>query len=265
MYNAWQLGTRFAKYWLTASNGKGHGIHSPFVFDLITQVLNDEHAYYCYRSIEAQRARLLKDQTLLTIEDFGAGSRVSATKQRKVCEVAASALKPKKYSQLMFRLANYYQANGILELGTSLGITSSYLANARKNERVHTMEGAYAIADQAQQTFNAQQLDNIEIIRGNFDETLPRFLASASPLDFVYIDGNHRLEPTLRYFEQLYPKLSQSSIVVFDDIHWSAEMEQAWETVKKDERVMMTIDLFFIGLVVFREDFKVKQDFVIRF
>jgi predicted O-methyltransferase YrrM len=265
MYNAWQLGTKWLKYWLTASNGKGHGIHSPFVFDLVTNVLNDKHSYYCYQPIESLRQKMLADKTLLTIEDFGAGSRTGTTKQRRVKDIASSALKPKKYGQLMFRLANYYQCNGILELGTSLGITSSYLASARKHVLVHTMEGAHAIADKALENFQAMKLENLAIIRGNFDETLPGFLAQSTPLDLVYIDGNHRLEPTLNYFELLLPKLAAEAIFVFDDIHWSAEMEQAWETIKKDERVLMTIDLFFIGLVVFRENFRVKQDFTIRF
>jgi len=265
MYNAWQLGKRYLQYWFTASNGKGHGIHSPFVFDLVTNVLNDRHRYYCYQPIESLREKLLSDPEMLTIEDFGAGSRVSAQKQRRVKDIAASALKPKKYGQLMFRLANYYQCRGILELGTSLGITSCYLASANKKVLVHTMEGANAIADKALQNFQAMKLDNLSIVRGNFDNTLPGFLSSTDPLDLIYIDGNHRLEPTLNYFEQLLPKLAPSAIMVFDDIHWSAEMEQAWETIKSDPRVMMTIDLFFIGLVVFRDDFKVKQDFTIRF
>jgi predicted O-methyltransferase YrrM len=265
MYSAFQLAVKYCKYYLSAQNGKGHGIHSPFVFDFIINVLNNDGNFYCYKPIESVREQLKHDETMLTIEDFGAGSRTQATKQRSVASIARAALKPTKFGQLLFRIVNYYQPQTILELGTSLGITTAYLASANRGSTTVTMEGAQAVAAQAKQVFNSLGINQIKIVEGNFDHTLQPTLDSLQSLDFVYIDGNHRYEPTVRYFNQLMPYTHDHTILIFDDIHWSKEMEDAWETVKADPRVLLTIDLFFIGLVFFRKDFKVKQHFTIRF
>ena len=253
------------QYWLHASSSKGHGVHSPFVFSFITEVLNDKRFFYCYETIEIVREQLKNDDTLLTIEDFGAGSRIHTHTQRTIRDIATSSLKPKKYSQLLFRMVNYFQPSVILELGTSLGITTSYLASGKVDAQVITMEGAKAIATIAQQNFRSLHLKNIQLVTGNFDVTLPGTLEQLPGVDFAFIDGNHRLQPTLHYFELLLPKVHEYSVLIFDDIHWSSEMEEAWNTIKKHEEVRLTIDLFFIGIVFFRKENKVKQDFAIRF
>lgn len=265
MYNAFQLGKKYLQYYWHAHNGQGHGVHSPFVFEFIIKVLNDKKAYDCYTTIEQWRRQLLANEQVLTIQDFGAGSRTGATKQRSVQSIAAAALKPKKFAQLLHRMARFYACNNIVELGTSLGVTSAYLASSPHTRQLHTLEGAPAIAELATQCFQQLQLHNIHQVVGNFDDTFPVLLQQSTPIDLLYIDGNHRYEPTIRYFEQAYPLLHEYSIVVFDDVHWSAEMEQAWQQVIADERVTMTIDLFFIGIALFRKDFKVKQHFAIRF
>ena len=108
-------------------------------------------------------------------------------------------------------------------------------------------------------------MKNIQLVEGNFDHTLDQVLKSTTPFDFVFIDGNHRLEPTVRYFNQILPNLHANSIVVLDDIHWSKEMEQAWETIQQHPAVSLTIDLFFIGIVFFRAEQKEKEHFTIRF
>ncbi len=265
MYSKWQMMKKYARYWVHASNGKGHGVHSPFVFNFITQVLNDKRFFYCYKTIEILREQLKADDKLLTIEDFGAGSRIHTHTQRTVKDIATSSLKPKKYSQLLFRMVNYFQPATILELGTSLGITTSYLAGGKADAQVITMEGAKAIAAIAKQNFKSLQLKNIQVVTGNFDDTLPGTLQKLSSVDFAFIDGNHRLQPTLHYFELLLPKVHEHSVLIFDDIHWSSEMEEAWNTIKAHEQATLTIDLFFIGIVFFRKENKEKQAFAIRF
>jgi predicted O-methyltransferase YrrM len=266
MYSPFQLALKYLRYYITAANGKGHGIHSPFVFDLVVKVLNDKTKYEAYTEIEEHRTVLLKNETILTIEDFGAGSAKGLTKQRVVKQIAATSLKPKKYAQLLYRLVNYFLPTQILELGTSLGITTSYLAIAKPGAVVTTMEGSSAIAEVAKQQFDALQLKNITVVTGNFDETLPRLIdQTAQPFNFIFIDGNHRKEPTLRYFEQLLVKADHDTVFVFDDIHWSKEMEEAWEIIKQHSSVTLTIDLFFIGLVFLRKEQKEKEHFVIRY
>lgn len=266
MYSVFQLGKKYLRYYFTAANGKGHGVHSPFVFSLITKVLNDRTNYPAYEAIETQRNLLLGNETILTVEDFGAGSTKGLTKQRVVQQIAATSLKPKKYAQLLYRLVNYFQPKQILELGTSLGITTTYLAKANPSATVTTMEGSAAIAAIAQQQFDALQLKNITVVTGNFDETLQPLIDKAGQaFDFVFIDGNHRKEPTLRYFEQLLAKANNDTVFVFDDIHWSAEMEEAWEQLKQHPQVTLTVDLFFIGLVFLRKEQKEREHFIIRY
>jgi len=265
MYSPLQLAIKYFNYWITASNGKGHGMHSPFVFEFITKILNDRTAYTEYEKVEALRDQLLNDTTVLEVEDFGAGSVIDKKNKRSISSIAKNAAKPKKFGQLLFRMVKRYQPKTILELGTSLGITTSYLSLAKPDARLITMEGSKEIADVAKQNFNAIELKNVELIEGNFDNTLSSVVRGLPSVDFSFIDGNHRQEPTERYFKELLAKTNNNSILVFDDIHWSSEMEAAWETIKNNAAVTCSIDLFFIGIVFFRKEFKAKQHFVIRF
>jgi predicted O-methyltransferase YrrM len=265
MYSSTQLAFKYFKYLLAASNGKGHGVHSPFVFEFITKVLNDKSNYDCFRSIESLRRELKNNNSEINVPDFGAGSRMQLQNTRKVSVIANSSLKPKKYSRLLFRVVHYYKPQTILELGTSLGITTSYLAYANPQASLITMEGAPEVAAIAQKNFNKLNLSNIKIIEGNFDETLPAIINQLSKIDFAFVDGNHRKEPTLNYFYQFINISKHSTILVFDDIHWSAEMEEAWNEIRQHPAVTLTIDLFFIGLVFFRKEQKIKQDFIVRY
>jgi len=265
MYSPLQLAIKYFNYWLTSSNGKGHGMHSPFVFEFIVKVLNDKTVYPEYGKVEALRDQLLNDNSVLEVEDFGAGSTVDKKSKRTISSIAKNAAKPKKFGQLLFRMVKHYQPATILELGTSLGITTSYLSMARHETRLITMEGSKEITDIAKRNLKNLEIRNVEIIEGNFDDTLSSIVRGLSTVSFSFIDGNHRKEPTERYFKEILVKTNNDSILVFDDIHWSSEMEAAWETIKKDAAVTCSIDLFFIGIVFFRKEFKEQQHFVIRF
>jgi predicted O-methyltransferase YrrM len=265
LYGPLKLAIKYLRYYFSASNGKGHGIHSPFVYDFIEKVLNDKKQYACYATIENRRNELLKDDTAIEVEDFGAGSSVIKTNKRVVAKIAQSSLKPKKFSQLLFRMVQYYRPKTIVELGTSFGITSSYLAEGSKNANLYTCEGAKNIAAIAQQTFSQLRIQNTFLQQGDFAITLPQLLQQLPAVDFVFIDGNHRKEPTLDYFTQLLQISNEQTIFVFDDIHWSEGMEAAWNSIQQHEKVTLTIDLFFIGIVCISPDIKIKQHFTIRF
>ena len=265
MYNHFQLTRKYLLYYLTASNGKGHGVHSPFVFDFIKKVLTDQKKYPCYSEIEKCRKALLANSEWIEVEDFGAGSSLLASNRRKVNTIARSSVKQRKYGQLLFRMIQYYQPSCILELGTSLGITSSYLSQGNPSAQFYTCEGAGKIAAIAQQNFNTFQLKNTEIIVGDFAKTLPLVFSRMKTIDFAFIDGNHRKSSTIRYFQQLLDHSIPSSIFVLDDIHWSSEMEEAWFNIQQHPAVTLTIDLFFMGIVFINPVFKVKQHFIIRF
>lgn len=262
MYSTFQLFKKYLHYYFSASNGKGHGMHSPFVFDFIKNVLPDKKEI-SFELIEELRTKLLQDETVIEVEDFGAGSAVMKNNNRKIRHIAASSLKKPKYARLLHRIIHYYKATSVLELGTSLGITTAYMA-AVPGVNVQTLEGAAHIADVAYLNFQFLGLKNICITKGNFDQTLSTVLQQ-SKYDFIFIDGNHRKLPTLEYFKKILPHVNENTIIVFDDIHWSAEMEEAWDIICKDETITLSIDLFFVGIVFFRKEFKVKQHFCIRF
>lgn len=240
-------------------------MHSPFVFDFILNVLNNKKNYKAPAEIEQLRKQLLSDKRIVEIEDFGAGSRTNSSKQRSVGQIAKSALKSKKLAQVLFRLAKHYQPQSIIELGTSLGITTTYFSKANPNAAITTIEGSSQIADIAKENFQKLNCTNIRQLTGNFDDLLPSAIRQLSSVDLAYIDGNHRYEPTINYFHQFLSRSHNQTILVFDDIHWSPGMEQAWEEIKAHPSVQYTIDIFFLGFVFFREEFKVKQNFSIRF
>ena len=265
LYNHFQLARKYLLYYVSASNGKGHGVHSPFVFDFIKNVLSDKKKHACYSKIEQRRKELLANNDLIEVEDFGAGSSVMASSLRKVNAIARSSVKSKKYGQLLFRMTQYYQPSSVLELGTSLGITSSYLSQGNPSAKLFTCEGASEIAAIAQQTFDTMGLDNIEIIEGDFAKTLPLLFSRMEIVDFAFVDGNHRKSSTIQYFQQLVDHSLPNSVFVMDDIHWSSDMEEAWTCIQQNPAVTLTIDLFFIGIVFINPTFTVKQHFIVRF
>ena len=264
MYSSFQLARKYFGYYFSASNGRGHGIHSPFVYDFVKNVLNDKTKYPAYSRVEGLRRKLKKDGRKLDITDLGAGSASNGAGERRISDITRYAAKPKRLGQLIFRIARYYQPRTLLELGTSLGVSTAYLAEAAPEARLVSIEGASALAGAAAENLWWLGLSNVELRTGNFDELLGPELARLGQVDLAFVDGNHRREPTLRYFHLLAARCSPRSVLIFDDIHWSTEMEEAWESIRQDPRVMLTIDLFFIGLVFFREEFKIKQNFTIR-
>jgi len=240
-------------------------MHSPFVFDFILNVLNNRNNYQPPLEIEHLRSHLLKDRRVIEIHEMGAGSRTSSSNKRAVRDIARSALKSKRLARLLFRLAKHYQPKNVIELGTSLGLTTAYLSKAIASAEIISIEGNPATAAIAEENFQKLSCNNIKVIQGNFDTVLPSVLDKVPVVDLAYIDGNHRYQPTINYFHQFLSKSGSETILVFDDIHWSAEMEKAWDEIKSHPSVQYTIDIFSLGFVFFRKEFKVKQDFSIRF
>ncbi|MEO6882398.1 MAG: class I SAM-dependent methyltransferase [Bacteroidia bacterium] len=241
-----------------------HGVHSPFVFHLITEIFENKNSFYAFNAIEKLRQKMILSSEIIVVEDFGAGSKNLKTKKRAVKDIAKTSVKPTKYGQLLFRLIHYFEFKNILELGTSLGITTLYLAMPDSNAKVISIEGCPQTAALAKNNFSQIKCKNIELIIGNFDEKLSASINKLQKLDFVFFDGNHRKEATLKYFNECLKAAHNDSLFVFDDIHWSAEMENAWEMIQKNNSVTVTIDLFFMGFVFFRKELT-KQDFIVKF
>ena len=257
------LASKYLKYYLTSGNR--HDVHSPFVYALAEEVLRDKTPHAAFDEIEQLRRELLKSEETLQVTDLGAGSLISAGNERRVRDITRYAAKQPKFGQLFYRLIQYLQPRRILELGTSMGLSTAYMAKAAPAAGIYTIEGCPNIAARAAKNFEALHIKNITQVTGNFDTVLPDVLKQIQLVDWVYIDGNHRKEPTLAYFEQCLRFADEYAVCIFDDIHWTPGMEAAWQAIQEHPQVTMTIDLFFIGLVFFRKDFKVKQHFTLKY
>ncbi|MBC34734.1 MAG: SAM-dependent methyltransferase [Bacteroidetes bacterium] len=240
-------------------------IHSPFVYKYLAKVITNKKNDDKLKVINKLRSELRNDNEILQIEDLGAGTRDQhAMKiQRRVSEIAKRTSVPKPFAKMLFRTVHHFKPRNILEFGTSLGISSVLFSFANENAEVHTMEGSPEILKRAKSSFAKLGRDNIHTKCGNFDNILEAKLKELKQLDFVFFDGNHAKEPTIKYFEECLKYHHEESIFVFDDIHWSEGMTEAWEYIKQHPASKVTIDFFFMGVVFFKKDLS-KQDFIYR-
>ncbi|AWA30007.1 methyltransferase [Flavobacterium magnum] len=240
-----------------------HGVHSPFVFQLVTKCFYDRTEYPEYTVLRQYRKALLGNDELIGVADFGAGSRVFKSDYRKISAIAKTAGISKKRAELLFRMVRYFRPKQVLEVGTSLGLATAALASGYTDAQIVTLEGCPETASVAEKSLAAAGIGNVRVVVDRFENTWPELLSGTYRPDFVYFDGNHTKEATVRYFNTLLPTATNDTVWVFDDIHWSAEMESAWEIIKKNPRVTVTVDTFQWGLVFFRKE-QQKEDFVIR-
>eukprot|EP01037_Dinobryon_pediforme_P009385 gene9385-9465_t len=240
-----------------------HGVHSPFVYRLVDEVIYNFAPQKVYPETEALRQQLIIDNRLITVTDLGAGSLLNNNKKKKIADIARNALKPPKLAQLLYRLAADAQPRNIIELGTCLGITTVYLQKAAPGAKVFTLEGCPQTAAIASETFARAGINDTTLLTGNFDDTLPDVIGALNQLDFVFVDGNHQKEATLKYFKWCLPKVHEDTLLIFDDIYWSEGMKEAWKEIKAHPDVTVTVDLFWIGLVYFKPG-QAKEDFLIR-
>lgn len=250
---------RFIKFYFRAKTK--YDVHSPFVYEFTDQVVEDDRWYYAFDEIEAVRDYMLKDKRTIPIQDMGAGSQVEDKKERSIASLAKHSTNQPFVCRMLFKIVNLYKPKTMLELGTSLGISTQYQAAASLNGRMVTIEGCPNTAHLAAGNFKLMKTENISLLEGSFDDVLPHAFKDLGQLDFVFVDGNHRKEPTLRYFEKCLEHAHDRSVFVFDDIHWSEGMEAAWDAIQAHPKVKLTIDLFFFGVVFFRKEQQVKEHY----
>lgn len=236
-------------------------MHSPFIYDLVTKCFYDKKAHSHYTKIKAYRNSLLKNTETISITDFGSGSKVFDSNQRRIQQIVKTSGTPFKRAKLLYRLIHYFEPKNVLELGTSLGIGTHAMALAKSNTKVTSIEGCAEISKVAQNHLKAFQIENTTLKTGQFSDIIPTLLNCN--WDLVFFDGHHDKEATLNYFNQLLPHVQNDSVFIFDDIHWSKGMEEAWEIIKNNPQTRVTIDTFFWGFVFFRKE-QVKENFTIR-
>jgi len=262
MQNFWRVSTYF-KFFFNSHSKKGFGIHSPFIYNFIIQVIKPKNEDKNIIEIEKLRKNLLKSNEILEVEDFGAGSQVMKSKNRNVSDIVKHSATNKKFGELIYKIIQNFKPQNIIELGTSLGIGTLYMALANQNANIHTIEGSKNIHELAKSNIKNFKLNNINFYNNKFDEVLPNILNNLKTVDLVYIDGNHQKQATLKYFETILPFCNNETILIFDDISWSKDMQTAWKTIINDSRVGASLDLFYQGIVFFRKEMQ-QECFKIR-
>lgn len=233
-------------------------IHSPFVFGLVHAVLEDRRVYYAFRDVEGLRARMLSSEAVLEVTDFGTGAS-KGQKRRSLRHIARRAGSSAEQGRRLFRLAQWLAPVTMLELGSSVGISTMYLASAVRNTPFLSLEGCPQTAEVARANLEILRLRKAEIITGAFEQTLEPALQRLQHADLIYLDGNHRLEPTLQYFERCLPFAREKTVFILDDIHWSPEMEEAWTRIQQHPNVTLSIDFYDFALAFINPDFREKQ------
>ncbi len=250
---------QYIKFLLKSTNQ--HGVHSPFVYNLVTKCFYDKTEYTAYKHILNYKNALLKNKTGIKVTDLGAGSQVMKQNERIISSMAKNAGSTNKRAKLLYRLVNYFNSKIILELGTSLGIATHAMSLANQETKITTIEGCSNISEFSKANFKRYHLNNIDVKTGDFNKVTSQL--QTNNYDLVFFDGNHQKEATLSYFETFLQTINNDSVFIFDDIYWSKEMTQAWEIIKQHPKVSVTIDTFFWGFVFFRKE-QVKEHFIIR-
>ena len=238
-----------------------HGVHSPFVYNLVTKCFNDNIKYPEYLILKSYKKALREDNSIIEMTDLGQGSKVFKEKFRKVSSVAKQAGMKLKRQQLLFRLAKYFEIESALELGTSLGLSTASLSLGTMSGKVDTVEGCKNTAAKANEYFHNFKLDNIKIHQNSFSDFFSK--AETKEYDLIFLDGDHNGERTLSYFYELKKNAHNNTVLILDDIYWSKDMTRAWRAIIQNEKVTVSIDTFQWGLVFFRKE-QPKQHFVIR-
>jgi predicted O-methyltransferase YrrM len=250
----------FIKYFFKSKTK--YGVHSPFVFSFITKSIEKALPKSLTDNLNEYRSDLLLNRDVIEVTDYGAGSKIFKSNQREVGKIAKYAGISRAKAKLLQQIVYYFKPKTIIELGTSLGIATAAMQIANPLSKIISIEGCPKTADQAKKNLSKHRLNNIEIIIGEFSKVLPNVLQD-NQFDFFYFDGNHQKQATLDYFLICLDAIHNDSIFVFDDIHWSKEMEEAWSLIIKHQKVTVSIDLFHLGLVFFRKE-QPKQDFILR-
>ena len=244
-----------------------HVVHSPFVFSLLTKCFYDKKSKPEYAILKNYRKSLLQNKNFIEVTDFGAGSKVFKSNRRQISKIASTAGISPKRAELLFRVTHYFQPKNILEIGTSLGLATAALALGNPKAKVITLEGCPETANQCQLQLQKFNFNNVNSIVTEFEKYFQDIKLRLKPetenFNLIYFDGNHSKKATLAYFDLLLPTIDNDSVWIFDDIHWSQEMEHAWEIIKNHPKVTVTIDTFQWGFVFFRYEQK-KEHFIIR-
>jgi len=250
----------YLKFLLKSTNQ--HGVHSPFVYDITTKCFYKKQNRKLWNSFKETKQQLLENKKVIKVTDFGSGSKIFKSNKREISKITQVAGISNKKAKLLIKIATYFKPTNVLEIGTSVGLSTAAIKISNQNTIISTLEGCPETSKVAEDLFTKNNFKNINITTGNFKETLPKTIKNKQ-FDFIYFDGNHTKKSTLNYFETCLQTINNDSVWIFDDIYWSKEMQEAWIEIKKHPKVTVTVDVFHFGIVFFRKE-QAKEHFKIR-
>ncbi len=250
----------YLKYQILAKNI--HSAHSPFLFKFISECIDKRNYYYAFDELNRVRENLLNNHQEIQYVTKGAKS-VKLDKKASIKDITRVAISPKKYSELYFRIVQFFEAKNILELGTSLGLNTMYLAKATGG-KVISIEGQKTLCDFADNLFHQNKVKNVQLIYGSFDKTISQLIQDIF-FDVLFIDGNHTFEATWKYYSLLKPRMNKKSVMIIDDIYWSKDMTKAWKKITQDKEIQITLDMYRCGIIIFNTDIQHPYHLMLRY
>ncbi len=257
----WQMIKDYLHFWWRSGNA--HALHSPFMYALATKCFYDKTKYADYKQLKTYHNQLKQNRQTIVVDDLGAGSRKLISTKRKISDISKVAGSNLTEMKRLYRLSKYFAPKHILELGTSLGKSTFSLALGNPDATIITVEGDKNISKIARKQFEVFGVQNTQFITQDFDKYLDELYKTGQQFDMILLDGNHRFEPTVKYFEKLLKHIHNDTVIIVDDIYWSAEMKQAWQRLKAHKEVRQSIDTYHFGMLFFRKE-QFKEDFIIR-
>lgn len=253
-----------ARYFLCSRHGRGHGIHSPFVFDLINSVLRKEVPGKDIDAVRYIRDKMYGSGITVRVNDLGTGPVRKSSPGRRLSNIAKRSSVHDRYGRILYNLASRYNGEKILELGTSVGISTIFISRGAPFSRIISIEGCPVLAGIAKENLSEAGMGNVEILTGHFDEQLSLILKKDFRPSMVFVDGNHTGEAAIKYFRLFKKLLPPDSVIVFDDINYSSDMNKGWNEIKSDPQVSLSIDVFQMGMIFFKKGMA-KQHYEIRY
>lgn len=225
-------------------------VHSPFFYAFIKEVAFNNKHYYIFDKIEHLKNHLKQNDELIEVKDFGAGSKVNDSNKRSISSILTSAAIPHNKAKVLFHLVRHFGCKQILELGTNLGIGTSYLASPSSQSHVTSIEGCPNIFKLATHNLNQFGFNNIRLINDEFSNAIENLVSENAVFDLIFIDGNHSYDATWKYYSLLKSCHSNNAIIVIDDIFWSKGMNEVWQKIRSQKEVAASIEMFDLGIIM---------------
>ncbi|MDR0542638.1 MAG: hypothetical protein LBH19_10595 [Dysgonamonadaceae bacterium] len=213
---------------------KGFGVHSPFVYNLITKVIEEKSAYYALEEIENFRRQLLKDNDL---------SLITARETQSAA-----------YGALLFRMVNFFKCRNVIEIGSSTGVMGLYLAMASRTRcQCRLLDERQGLAQCIRQFARTHHLSKLQYMEGDYRENIPSLYAELSGADLLFINQLPETMTGSGLMDLCRPLIGRQSILILDGINRSKEMHKIWESLKRDPQSRVMVDLYALGIAFFND------------